>query len=183
MCAWRPDPIKDKEFLMKHKDAKTGKPLMQVMLENKSTKKAPKLAGATEEVMPLFGNKKVLREGKWWDSEWEYFVYLDLRECQKRNYISDLETQVTYKFIHNDVYITRIKADFAFTLLRKHGDSIHVVADAKSHWTAKFQRFRVQKNLMRAFYNREIMVFYKNDTNVQNKIKDLFNSMDILLKF
>ncbi len=166
--AYRVDALKDKDFLMKHRDKISGKSLMQVLLESSSGNPISKHINSSDDKKRVnkYGNKKIFREDKLWHSVWEYECYLILKDIKE---VTSIKTQVEYKFIHNQVYITKYVADFVFEYCGHE-----IVADAKSEHTATMQRFKIQQKLMRAFYNCEIINFYKGKTDISELLKSLY---------
>lgn len=176
MCGLRLDPNnpEDQKWLMGRVDKNTGLPVMQLLLKNANTDRAtPEIPEEKKKGINKYGNKKIFREGVWWDSVWEYECYVILKSLENKNIITGLKTQIPYKFELNGVYITRYKADFTFLIPQDECEPKFIVADAKSEHTAILQRFLIQRKLMRAFFGLEITNFYKAKTNVEKLIFDI----------
>lgn len=179
--AFRPDPIKDRDWLMKHTDKNSGKPIMQLLLENKKSPKTKQevlirdlIPDEEEESYSKYKNQIFEKEGVSWQSNWEYQVWLILKSIVKKGIITKLERQVEYKFIHNDIYITRFVADYKMNIRLQDGKILEgVVGDAKSETTGKMQRFGIQKKLMLAFYGEPIVVFTQGKTDVEKLITEI----------
>jgi hypothetical protein len=125
-----------------------------------------------------FGNRKFKAEGLTWDSEYEYYCWQVLGELQKQKLIFNLRRQVIIRFAHNGVHICRFIPDFGFDAqqLPKPDNNFkdrlpQIIADAKSKFVANFQKYKWQKNMLRAFYSREVLEFIKGETNIEAAVK------------
>jgi hypothetical protein len=115
-----------------------------------------------------YGNKKERAFGRIFDSVWEMECYAVLLSLEQEGKIHNLETQVHFDFIVNGVKIYGLDADFVFRIIvGKHGRAVEIVADAKSVPVAKTVKWRMQVKLMKALYQKDILVFYKKVTNVK----------------
>jgi hypothetical protein len=171
---WRINLKTDKEFLKKHRDPVTGKTLLELATDNAAKKMGEDLLKLIDDMGPKSkaGNKKVYREGKVFDSKWEYDCWIQLKLLQAKGRIRNLKHHVTYKFEHEGVYLTRMVVDYEFELLQGKEWKL-VVADAKSEYTAKFRRAGVAKRCMRAFYKLEVQTFILGVTDVYKTVQDL----------
>jgi hypothetical protein len=126
-----------------------------------------------------FGNRKFKAEGLTWDSEYEYYCWQVLGELQKQKLIFNLRRQVIIRFAHNGVHICRFIPDFGFDAqqLPKPDNNFkdrlpQIIADAKSKFVANFQKYKWQKNMLRAFYSREVLEFIKGETHIEAAVKN-----------
>tara|TARA_R100000329_G_C7617637_1_gene219430 strand:+ start:4242 stop:4631 length:390 start_codon:yes stop_codon:yes gene_type:complete len=107
-----------------------------------------------------YGAKKTIVDGKKFDSKWEAERYGQLKAMEKAMFIRDLELQVPYDLIVNDVKICRYIADFRYKKESNHTITndeyyVEVVEDTKGFET---QEFKLKKKLMKALYNIDIYV-------------------------
>lgn len=174
------DPVKDRDFLMKMKDKTTGKSLMELVLQNniKAVPLGEELLKHTSsddpEITSKCGNRRKIVGGVVYDSEWEYQCWMMLKDLEREGTIRKAQLKTTYKFIHNEVYITKFVADFSFEvdIGEDYSHWVEVAADAKSEYTKGFARVGVTKRMMQAFYGMEVLLFIKGQTNVSKLIKD-----------
>tara|TARA_R100000234_G_C4925422_1_gene146056 strand:+ start:8 stop:397 length:390 start_codon:yes stop_codon:yes gene_type:complete len=107
-----------------------------------------------------YGAKKTIVDGKKFDSKWEAERYGQLKAMEKAMFIRDLELQVPYDLIVNDIKICRYIADFRYKKESNHTITndeyyVEVVEDTKGFET---QEFKLKKKLMKALYNIDIYV-------------------------
>ena len=107
-----------------------------------------------------YGAKKTIVDGKKFDSKWEAERYGQLKAMEKAMFIRDLELQVPYDLIVNDVKICRYIAEFRYKKESNHTITndeyyVEVVEDTKGFET---QEFKLKKKLMKALYNIDIYV-------------------------
>ena len=107
-----------------------------------------------------YGAKKTIVDGIKFDSKWEAERYGQLKAMEKAMFIRDLELQVPYDLIVNDVKICRYIADFRYKKESNHTITndeyyVEVVEDTKGFET---QEFKLKKKLMKALYNIDICV-------------------------
>tara|TARA_Y100000361_G_C11113484_1_gene318979 strand:+ start:229 stop:618 length:390 start_codon:yes stop_codon:yes gene_type:complete len=107
-----------------------------------------------------YGAKKTIVDGKKFDSKWEAERYGQLKAMEKAMFIRDLELQVPYDLIVNNVKICRYIADFRYKKESNHTITndeyyVEVVEDTKGFET---QEFKLKKKLMKALYNIDIYV-------------------------
>ena len=112
-----------------------------------------------------YGAKKTIVDGKKFDSKWEAERYGQLKAMEKAMFIRDLELQVPYDLIVNDIKICRYIADFRYKKESNHiitNDEyyVEVVEDTKGFET---QEFKLKKKLMKALYNIDIYVNKKKN--------------------
>mgnify|MGYP003142498029 CR=1 FL=1 len=112
-----------------------------------------------------YGAKKTIVDGKKFDSKWEAERYGQLKAMEKAMFIRDLELQVPYDLIVNDVKICRYIADFRYKKESNHTITndeyyVEVVEDTKGFET---QEFKLKKKLMKALYNIDIYVNKKKN--------------------
>ena len=100
--------------------------------------------------MNKYGAKKTVVDGITFDSKREAARWKELRLLERAGKIYQLERQVRFDFVVNDVKVGRYTADFAYF----DGDSgLGVVEDVKSPATAKARDYVLRKKLMLALYN------------------------------
>lgn len=103
-----------------------------------------------------FGNIRTNYNGTTFDSKKEamYSRDLDLRKSatNPRERVVSYETQVKYKFVHNDLLICVYKLDFLVTYADGHIEYI----DVKSVATRKDKVFRIKKKMMKAFFDIDV---------------------------
>jgi len=107
-----------------------------------------------------YGAKKTIVDGIKFDSKWEAERYGQLKAMEKAMFIRDLELQVPYDLIVNDIKICKYIADFRYKKESNHtitddGYYIEVVEDTKGFET---QEFKLKKKLMKALHNIDIYV-------------------------
>ena len=112
-----------------------------------------------------YGAKKTIVDGIKFDSKWEAERYGQLKAMEKAMFIRDLELQVPYDLIVNDVKICRYIADFRYKKESNHTITndeyyVEVVEDTKGFET---QEFKLKKKLMKALYNIDIYVNKKKN--------------------
>ena len=112
-----------------------------------------------------YGAKKTIVDGKKFDSKWEAERYGQLKAMEKAMFIRDLELQVPYDLIVNNVKICRYIADFRYKKESNHTITndeyyVEVVEDTKGFET---QEFKLKKKLMKALYNIDIYVNKKKN--------------------
>jgi hypothetical protein len=112
-----------------------------------------------------YGAKKTIVDGKKFDSKWEAERYGQLKAMEKAMFIRDLELQVPYDLIVNDIKICRYIADFRYKKESNHTITndeyyVEVVEDTKGFET---QEFKLKKKLMKALYNIDIYVNKKKN--------------------
>lgn len=128
-----------------------------------------------EKAKQKYGNKKIVRFGKNFDSIWEADCYSILHSMQQRMLICDLETQVHVSLIVNDVEIVTPRLDFAFKLMNKERTLIY--ADAKSWATARTDKWRIYCRLIRALKGHPPLTFEidgkKTMTDVEKVVMEM----------
>jgi hypothetical protein len=107
-----------------------------------------------------YGAKKTIVDGIKFDSKWEAERYGQLKAMEKAMFIRDLELQVPYDLIVNDIKICKYIADFRYKKESNHTITddeyyIEVVEDTKGFET---QEFKLKKKLMKALHNIDIYV-------------------------
>ncbi len=96
-----------------------------------------------------YRNKKVVYNGIKYDSIKEGLRGLELHQLQKDGKISELKTQVPFKFELNGVKICKYVADFQYV---QNGKLI--TEDVKGFKTATY---KLKRKMMKAFYNIEVL--------------------------
>jgi len=105
-----------------------------------------------------FGNKKTQFRGKKFDSLWEATRYKQLDLLQTAGQIEDLQTQVRFNLIVNDVKICAYVADFTYYEVNEAGEKFFIVEDAKGVETAVF---KLKNKLMKAIHGIDIRITKK----------------------
>ena len=106
-------------------------------------------------VSKYYNQKVVTDDGKKFDSKLEARRYRILQYMQDSGKISNLETQVKFQFVINDVNIGSYIADFAYL---HNADNRIVVEDTKNEYLAKEPIFTYKKKLMKALYGIDVVV-------------------------
>ena len=101
-----------------------------------------------------YHNRKVVVDGKTFDSKGEYARYCELQLQEKAGLISDLRDHVTIPIVINDIPVCKYVADFVYWERGKE-----VVEDYKGVVT---RIFALKKNLLYAVHGKEIRVTKKN---------------------
>tara|TARA_Y100000114_G_scaffold61330_1_gene56252 strand:+ start:154 stop:528 length:375 start_codon:yes stop_codon:yes gene_type:complete len=102
--------------------------------------------------------KKTLFMGFKFDSKWEAERWGQLKSMEKAGVVTQLERQVRYDLIVNDVKICDYIADFRYLLEEENGLSKLIVEDAKGVLTSEF---KLKKKLMKAVHNIDIYLSFK----------------------
>ena len=92
------------------------------------------------------------------DSKWEAERYGQLVSMQMAGVVQDLERQVKFDIIINDVKICKYVADFVYTLVHEDGKKEKIVEDAKGVQTTDF---KIKMKLMKAVNNIQIKISKK----------------------
>lgn len=179
------DDERDKEFLSKRINKQTGRTLLDEALEARLKARPQVHQSENANVTDIgidkskiestnkrqkYGNRIFKKDGYTWRSEFEYQVWLILKDYQKKKVIYDLRIQIEYKFEYNNVYIARYIADFVFFISK---NNLEVIADAKHRQTAKQLKFVWQKKMMLAFYEKPITCIFSGETDIQKLLVDL----------
>ena len=111
-----------------------------------------------------YGSKKTIVDNIKFDSKWEAERYGQLKAMERAMFIRDLELQVPYDIVVNDVKICRYVADFRYKKESNHTITndeyyVEVVEDAKGFETPEF---KLKKKLMKAVHNINIYLSKKN---------------------
>ncbi len=105
-----------------------------------------------------YGSKKTIVDNIKFDSKWESERYGQLKAMQRGGVVTDLELQVPYNIIINDVKICKYIADFKYKQEDIHGKIEEIVEDAKGFETPEF---KLKKKLMKAVFNIDIYLSKK----------------------
>ena len=105
-----------------------------------------------------FGAKKTVVDGIKFDSKWESERYGQLKAMERGGIVTDLELQVKYDIIINDIKICKYIADFVYKEESPGGEIKEVVEDAKGFETPEF---KLKKKLMKAVHNIDIYLSKK----------------------
>ena len=110
-----------------------------------------------------YGSKKTIVDNIKFDSKWEAERYGQLKAMERAMFIRDLELQVPYDIVVNDVKICRYVADFRYKKESNHNITndeyyVEVVEDAKGFETPEF---KLKKKLMKAVFNIDIYLSKK----------------------
>tara|TARA_B100000963_G_C22518886_1_gene622051 strand:+ start:145 stop:516 length:372 start_codon:yes stop_codon:yes gene_type:complete len=105
-----------------------------------------------------YNAKKTEFMGFKFDSKWEAERYGQLASMQMAGVVQDLERQVKFDIIVNDIKICKYIADFVYTLVHEDGKKEKIVEDAKGVQTTDF---KIKMKLMKAVNNIEIKISKK----------------------
>ena len=105
-----------------------------------------------------YNAKKTEFMGFKFDSKWEAECYGQLVSMQMAGVVQDLERQVKFDIIINDVKICKYVADFVYTLVHEDGKKEKIVEDAKGVQTTDF---KIKMKLMKAVNNIQIKIYKK----------------------
>ena len=110
-----------------------------------------------------YGSKKTIVDNIKFDSKWEAERYGQLKAMERGGVVTDLELQVPYNIIINDIKICRYVADFRYKKESNHTITndeyyVEVVEDAKGFETPEF---KLKKKLMKAVFNIDIYLSKK----------------------
>jgi hypothetical protein len=94
-----------------------------------------------------YRNKIIHASGKKFDSKKEYHRFLELSDMLFKGSISNLQEQVRYNILINDIRICAYVADFVYV---KCGEV--VVEDVKSEMTRRLPLYRLKYKLMKAVH-------------------------------
>ena len=109
-----------------------------------------------------YGSKKTIVDNIKFDSKWEAERYGQLKAMERAMFIRDLELQVPYDIVVNDVKICRYVADFRYSQVDDYGNDTQIVEDAKGVETPEF---KLKKKLMKAVFDIDIYLSKKNKNN------------------
>lgn len=105
-----------------------------------------------------FGAKKTVVDGITFDSKWESERYGQLKAMERGGIVTDLELQVKYDIVINDIKICKYIADFVYKEESPDGKIKEIVEDAKGFETPEF---KLKKKLMKAVHNIDIYLSKK----------------------
>ena len=105
-----------------------------------------------------FGAKKTIVDGITFDSKWESERYGQLKAMERGGIVTDLELQVKYDIVINDIKICKYIADFVYKEESPDGKIREIVEDAKGFETPEF---KLKKKLMKAVHNIDIYLSKK----------------------
>ena len=110
-----------------------------------------------------YGSKKTIVDNIKFDSKWEAERYGQLKAMERGGVVTDLELQVPYDIVVNDVKICRYVADFRYKKESNHTITndeyyVEIVEDAKGFETPEF---KLKKKLMKAVFNIDIYLSKK----------------------
>ena len=105
-----------------------------------------------------FGAKKTVVDGITFDSKWESERYGQLKAMERGGIVTDLELQVKYDIVINDIKICKYIADFVYKEESPDGKIREIVEDAKGFETPEF---KLKKKLMKAVHGIDIFLSKK----------------------
>ena len=105
-----------------------------------------------------FGSKKTVVDGITFDSKWESERYGQLKAMERGGIVTDLELQVKYDIVINDIKICKYIADFVYKEESPDGKIKEIVEDAKGFETPEF---KLKKKLMKAVHGIDIYLSRK----------------------
>lgn len=115
-----------------------------------------------------YGNKIfTCDEGIKWQSKWEYNCWTWLKELQTDGIISDLKRQYVVPISINGVFICKCILDFYFIWHKDDGSIQEVYADSKSVITNRMFKFVIQRNLLKAVYDVDVVILMYGKTDVK----------------
>jgi hypothetical protein len=101
-----------------------------------------------------YGNEIFEADGIRWQSTHEYNVWLWLNQCLRAGVIIHLKRQIKYPLVWNGIHISTPVLDFQYVHVPT---STVIVADAKSEFTVTRQRWKLQKKMLKACYNIDVL--------------------------
>lgn len=107
---------------------------------------------AKEKKEPKYKNKITFVDGIKFDSKAEAKRYMELKFLESAGRISNLQRQVRYQIVVNNMKITTYIADFVYTDDKGH----QVVEDQKGGKATMTPLYRVKKKLMKAVHGIDI---------------------------
>lgn len=130
--------------------------------------------------------KVILADGTVFDSTWEYAVWNRLLILQRIGKIHNLNRQIEYPCIHNDVELCTVTLDFVFEVPLHFGNEVmhrearrvikgefvEVIADAKSKRTARTRGWTLVSKIMWACYSKPV-TFFQEDNDVESVVYSL----------
>ena len=102
--------------------------------------------------------KKTIAMGLKFDSRWEAERWGQLKAMERAGVVTELERQIKYELVINDIKICNYIADFRYYLQEEDGTSKFIVEDAKGIQTPEF---KLKKKMMKAIHNIDIHLSYK----------------------
>ena len=105
-----------------------------------------------------FGAKKTMVDGITFDSKWESERYGQVKAMERGGIVTDLELQVKYDIVINDIKICKYIADFVYKEESPDGKIKEIVEDAKGFETPEF---KLKKKLMKAVHGIDIYLSRK----------------------
>lgn len=130
------------------KGKRASRPQLKTSSESISSKDFSSLTNNELQSNHKYNAKVTYVDGIRFDSKWEADRYCQLKILEKSGEVTDLELQVEYKIMINDVLVTKYIADFVYIMGEKK-----IVEDAKGFITPEY---RIKKNLMLAVNGIEI---------------------------
>lgn len=123
---------------------------------------------------PKYRNRRFKKDGINWDSEHEYFCFLELQDLLSRGVIKTLERQKPIPLMIGDSLVGTYVADFVITL---PGSDEWFVIDAKSEITCRTQSWRRTVKHVKAQYGKEIHMALKGKTNCSQIVVQIKNDL------
>lgn len=114
-----------------------------------------------------YGNRRFERDGLKWDSEHEYWTWIELKDELRRGNITSLKRQVRFPFYRDDVKVGTFVCDFVITV---PGSDQEFMVDAKSAWTCRNQAWRRMVRHVEAEYKCRIWTVMKGESNAQQTV-------------
>ena len=138
------------EIFQEHKSPKSKEGLRRSKLSGKELfDEAQERKGKKKSKM---GNKPVVFDNIWFQSEGEGHFYLSLKEQLQRGKIKDFKRQIPFEFFVNGIRIGKYVCDFGVLY---HDNTVEIL-DYKSRFTATLALFEMKEALMIACYQVEI---------------------------
>ena len=101
-----------------------------------------------------YGNRKTEFNGQRYDSKAEARRAFELRALEMNGEITNVETQVTYRLVVNEMLVAKYRCDFKYVDVRT---GLIVVEDVKSPSTRKIPSYSIKKKLMKACHDRTVV--------------------------
>lgn len=173
--------LNTRTLLEKQIDPKTGKNQLQLQLEHQKNVGKREIQNLDKNVSELpekgrqkgkslYSNKGFRdSEGVYWQSQWEYTCWLQLKDLERLKIISQLERQKTIIFTHCGVKIWEARLDFIFL---RNSDLKLIYADSKCDYSTENRIWKTTCRMVLAFKRSEILIFYQDQTNIEQAIKN-----------
>lgn len=163
-----PNDPKDRKFLQDRgvSDYEIDAPRRHAAQRNKELDKIEKSKPKSK-----YGNNKTTIGDEIYDSAWEAECHEVLRLMVKGGLIKKVERQIKRKFYHNGQEIWGCIIDFKITF----NNGNYKLADAKTMVTTKNRIWRTNVKMLKAFYDEEVILFYRDKGNRTDVYLTVYN--------